>query len=150
MGNNVLDPAQSSYGTRVYYVTYDIADYLLQAPNSFVIPVAQGWLGSPRLRIQVEITYQDDTTEILTSDRFRSVTTGPIKYSTIFDGEHYDARLENPQIYEPGVPPGLMNQEWAWAHNTDDPAGKMVSQRVEPIRIVEEITPTLLKEPAPG
>jgi len=150
VGNNVLDPAQSSYGTRVYYVTYDIADYLLQAPNSFVIPVAQGWLGSPRLRIQVEITYQDDTTEILTSDRFRSVTTGPIKYSTIFDGEHYDARLENPQIYEPGVPPGLMNQEWAWAHNTDDPAGKMVSQRVEPIRIVEEITPTLLKEPAPG
>ena len=150
VGNNVLDPAQSSYSTRVYYVTYDIADYLLQAPNSFVIPVAQGWLGSPRLRIQVEITYQDDTTEILTSDRFRSVTTGPIKYSTIFDGEHYDARLENPQIYEPGVPPGLMNEEWAWAHNTDDPAGKMVSQRVEPIRIVEEITPTLLKEPAPG
>ncbi|MEA4917782.1 alpha-L-rhamnosidase [Proteiniphilum sp.] len=150
VGNNVLDPAQSSYSTRVYYVTYDIADYLLQAPNSFVIPVAQGWLGSPRLRIQVEITYQDDTMEILTSDRFRSVTTGPIKYSTIFDGEHYDARLENPQIYEPGVPPGLMNEEWAWAHNTDDPSGKMVSQRVEPIRIVEEITPTLLKELAPG
>jgi alpha-L-rhamnosidase len=150
VGTNVLDPAQSNYSKRVYYVTYDITDHLLQEPNSFVIPVASGWMGSARLRIQVEISYQDNTTEILTSDRFRSVTTGPIKYTSIFDGEHYDARLENDQIYEPGIPPGMMNENWAWAHNTDDPVGKMTSQRIEPIRIVEEIVPTLLKEPTPG
>lgn len=150
VGDHVLDPGQSNYSKSVYYVTYDIADYILQAPNSFVISVAPGWLGSARLRIQIEITYQNDSTEIITSDRFRSITAGPIMYSSIFDGEYYDARLEDSQIYEPGVPPALMNEDWAWAHNTDDPVGKMIAQKIDPIKIVEEITPILLKEPKPG
>ena len=150
VGDHVLDPAQSNYSERVYYVTYDITDYLRPEANSFVIPVGHGWLGTGRLRLQVEIDYQDNTREILSSDRFRSVITGPTMYSSIFDGEQYDARLDVPHIHEPGVPPGLMNKEWAWAHNTDDPAGKMVAQKIEPIRIVEQITPTLVKEPSPG
>lgn len=150
VGDHILDPAQSTYSKRVYYVTYDLEDYLKQGANSLVIPVAPGWLGTPRLRIQIEITYNDDSVEIITSDRLRSVATGPIIYSSIFDGEHYDARLEFDKLYEPGVPRGLMDKEWAWAHNTDDPVGKMVAQKIEPIKIVEEIKPTLLKEPSPG
>ena len=150
VGDCVLDPAQSTYSKRVYYRTYDITDNLVKGANSFVVPVAPGWLGTPRLRIQVEITYADGSQETMTSDRFRSVITGPLMYSTVFDGEIYDARLENPDIYKPGVPPGLMNKQWAWAHNTDDPVGKMVAQRVEPIRIVEEIVPKLVAEPAEG
>lgn len=150
VGDHVLDPAQSNYSKRVYYVTYDITDHLRPEPNSIVIPVAPGWLGTARLRLQVEIDFQDNTREVLTSDRFRSVTTGPTIYSTIFDGEQYDARLDIPTIHEPGVPPGLMNKEWAWAHNTDDPVGKMVTQKIEPIRVVEQITPTLVQNPSPG
>ena len=150
VGDCVLDPAQSTYSKRVYYRTYDITDNLVKGANSFVVPVAPGWLGTPRLRIQVEITYADGSQETMTSDRFRSVITGPLMYSTVFDGEIYDARLENADIYKPGVPPGLMNKQWAWAHNTDDPVGKMVAQRVEPIRIVEEIVPKLVAEPAEG
>ncbi len=150
VGDHVLDPAQSNYSKRVYYVTYDITDHLRPEPNSIVIPVAPGWLGTARLRLQVEIDFQDNTREVLTSDRFRSVTTGPTIYSTIFDGEQYDARLDIPTIHEPGVPPGLMNKEWAWAHNTDDPVGKMVTQKIEPIRIVEQITPMLVQNPSPG
>ncbi len=150
VGDCVLDPAQSNYSKHVYYRTYDITDNLVKGANSFVVPVAPGWLGTPRLRIQVEITYADGSQETMTSDRFRSVITGPLMYSTVFDGETYDARLENPDIYKPGVPPGLMNKEWAWAHNTDDPVGEMVAQRVEPIRIVEEIVPKLVAEPAEG
>lgn len=150
VGDCVLDPAQSTYSKHVYYRTYDITDNLVKGANSFVVPVAPGWLGTPRLRIQVEITYADGSQETMTSDRFRSVITGPLMYSTVFDGETYDARLENPDIYKPGVPPGLMNKQWAWAHNTDDPVGEMVAQRVEPIRIVEEIVPKLVAEPAEG
>lgn len=150
VGDCVLDPAQSTYSKRVYYRTYDITDCLVKGANSFVVPVAPGWLGTPRLRIQVEITYEDGSSEVMTSDRFRSVITGPLMYSTVFDGERYDARLENADIYRPGVPAGLMNKQWAWAHNTDDPVGEMVSQRVEPIRVVEEIVPKIIAEPAEG
>lgn len=150
VGDHVLDPAQSTYSKRVYYVTYDVGKCFDKAANSIVVPVAPGWLGTPRLRMQIEVTYLDNTTEILTSDRFRSVTSGPIVSSTVFDGEIYDARLETDKLYAPGIPPGLMNKEWAWAHNTDDPVGKMVAQKVEPIKVVERITPTLKQEVRPG
>jgi alpha-L-rhamnosidase len=150
VGDHVLDPAQSTYSKRVYYVTYDIGSYLSEKANSIVIPVAAGWLGTPRLRVQMEIVYDDGSHEILTSDRFRSVTTGPIVYSTIFDGEYYDARLDAPAIHQPFVPPGLMNKEWAWSHNTDDPAGRMEAQKIDPIKVIETITPISMNEPVRG
>lgn len=150
IGDHVLDPAQSTYSKRVYYVTYDITKYLDKSANSIVIPIAAGWFGSPRLRAQAEIIYQDETKEILTSDRFRSVTGGPIVFSTIFDGEWYDARLDEEKIFKPGIPSGLMNEEWAWAHNTDDPTGKMVAQKIEPIKVVEELEPLFKNEVRPG
>ncbi|MCF0172273.1 MAG: family 78 glycoside hydrolase catalytic domain, partial [Bacteroidales bacterium] len=150
IGDSVLDPAQSTYSKRVYYRTYDITDKLGLGANSFVIPVAGGWLGTPRLRIQVEITFADGTNAIMNSESFRGVITGPLMYSTVFDGERYDARLENADIYTPGLPAGLMNKQWAWAHNTDDPVGQMVCQRIDPIRVVEEIIPTVISNPAEG
>ena len=150
VGDHLLDPAQSTYSKRVYYVTYDIGSFLSEQANSIVIPVAPGWMGSPRLRIQIEVIYQDDSREILASHHFRSVITGPTTYATVFDGEHYDARLDNPDIYKPGIPPGIMNKEWAWAHNTDEPVGNMEAQKIDPIKIVETITPVSVKEPIPG
>lgn len=150
VGNHVLDPAQSTYSKRVYYVTYDVSRYFNNKANSIVVPVAPGWLGTSRLRMQIEVTYQDNTTEILNSDRFRSVIGGPIISSTVFDGENHDARLDTEKLYAPGIPSGLMNDEWAWAHNTDDPTGKMVAQKIEPIRVVEEVVPMLKQEIRPG
>lgn len=150
VGDHVLDPAQSTYSKRVYYVTYDIAGQLREGGNSIVIPLAPGWLGTPRLRVQVEIYYEDGSCEVLTTDRFRSVTTGPTVYSTVFDGEIYDARQENERIWRPYEPVGLMNKDWAWAHNTDDPVGEMMSQSIEPIKVVDTISPKFLSEPRPG
>lgn len=151
VGDHLLDPAQTNYSKRVYYVTYDVSDFFTEQHNTIVIPVAPGWLGTQRLRVQIEVTYQDDTKEILTSERFRHVTTGPTVYSSIFDGELYDARIDTPNLLRPGqTPVGLMDKNWAWSHNTDDPTGKMVAQKIEPIRVVETITPTLIGEPSPG
>ena len=151
VGDHVLDPAQTNYSKRVYYVTYDISDFFTQEHNNIVIPVAPGWLGTQRLRVQIEVTYQDDSREVLTSDRFRHVAVGPTVYSSIFDGELYDARINTPNLLRPGeAPAGLMDKKWAWSHNTDDPKGKMVAQKIEPIRVVETLTPTIVGEPTPG
>lgn len=150
VGDQVLDPAQSTYTKRIYYSTYDVADYLTEDTNVVLVSVAPGWYGVPTLRMQMEIIYSDNSRKWVTSNDMRHVTTGPVVYSTIFDGESYDARLDVPDLYKPGVPSGLMNKEWAWAHNTDDPGQKMVSQKVEPIKIVDTIVPTIIKEPVPG
>ena len=150
VGDHVLDPAQSTYSKRVYYETYDLGPYLAQGGNGIVIPVAPGWLGTPRLKVQVEVFYTDGTFDVLNTDAFRHVIAGPTLYSTIFDGEAYDAREDSDDIWKFATPPGLMDERWAWAHNTDDPVGELHSARVEPIRIVEEIEPVLLGEPRPG
>lgn len=145
VGDRVLEPAQSTYNKRIYYSTYDVTDYLSNESNVILVSVAPGWYGIPSLRFQMEILYADGTQGWMTSDDMRHVTTGPVVYSTIFDGEFYDARITVPELQ-----PGLMNKDWAWAHNTTDPGPNMVSQKVEPIKVIDTIVPTIIKEPTPG
>lgn len=150
VGDCVLDPAQSTYPKRIYYMTYDVAEYLQQGANVALVSVAPGWYGTPSLRFRMELEYADGSSDVVTSDNMRHVTTGPVVYSTVFDGEYYDARLNVPDLHQPGTPSGLMNRRWAWAHNTDDPGWKMVSQFAEPVKIMDTIVPTVVCEPAPG
>lgn len=147
VGDHVLDPSQSTYSKRVYYETYDIGNYLLEQKNSMVVPVAPGWFGTSRLRMQIEILYQDGSHEILSSNRLPHVTTGPVVYSSIFDGEYYDARLERADIYEPKLE---WNEYWSRSYIMDDPAGIMETQKIEPIKVIESIIPVSMKEPVPG
>jgi alpha-L-rhamnosidase len=151
-GDHVLDPAQSTYSKRVYYVTHDVSQYLSEPEDGILIVVAPGWNGAPKLRTQLEVTYTDGSHGWMTSNEFRTFTTGPVMYSSIFDGEYYDARLENPELYKANVPAGrqVMNRDWGWAYYTDEPGGKMAAQKIEPIKVVETITPVDVKEPAPG
>jgi alpha-L-rhamnosidase len=46
------------------------------------------------LLAQIEVVYQDGKREVITSDKDWKVSTGPILFSSIYDGELYDARLE--------------------------------------------------------
>ena len=150
VGDRVLEPAQSSYPKRIYYSTFDVTDFFTEDNNVVLVSVAPGWYGIPSLRVQIEIRYTDGSQRWITSDDMRHVTVGPVVSSTIFDGEKYDARLSIPKLYKAGVPAGLMDKEWAWAPNTDDPGHNMVSQKVESIKIMDTIVPTIIKEPLPG
>jgi alpha-L-rhamnosidase len=148
-GDHVLDPSTSDYSKRVYYATYDIADFL-EKENAFVVTVGPGWYGLPKLKILVEINYTDGTHENITSNDMRTVTTGPILRSSIYDGEYYDAREEKPDFYTSGIPSFIMNATWGYAPLADDPGGKMISQKVEPVKIVRTINPEIIQEPVPG
>lgn len=150
VGNRVLEPAQSTYNKRIYYSTYDVTEYLHTGVNVLLATVAPGWYGMSKLRLQLEVIDKNGNLEVWTSNNVRSVTTGPTVYSTIFDGECYDARQDVPALYEPGVPAGLMNQSWGWAHVADAPGGRMVSQMMEPIEVVDSLVPQLIGEPLPG
>lgn len=151
VGNNVLDPAQSAYSKRVYYTTYDVTDYFNdEGVNTIVATVAPGWYGTPKLRFQLNATLADGTKTYVSSNEMRAIITGPTLYSTVFDGEGFDGREEHPDLYKPYEPKGLMDKVWAFAYNTDEPDGKMDSQQVEPIQIVDTLTPVSITEPQPG
>jgi alpha-L-rhamnosidase len=148
-GDQKLDPAISEYSKRVYYSTYDITG-LLKKENVVTVSVGPGWYGIPKLRIQLEMTYNDGTREIITSPSMRSVSTGPIIKSSIYDGEYYDARDESNELYSYTLPENFINKKWGYANITDPPGGKMVSQKMEPIRVMDSIIPVEIKEPVPG
>ena len=54
------------------------------------------------LLAQLEITYADGTTDVVATDGSWRAHTGPITSAGIYDGEHYDARLEQPGWSSPG------------------------------------------------
>jgi alpha-L-rhamnosidase len=151
VGDQQLDPANSEYSKRVYYTTHDIGSYL-KNENSVVVAVGPGWYGIPKLRIQIEINYTDGTTEKITSDNIRSMTVGPIVRSSIYDGEYYDAREESSELGMAIIPDPEHAKKMKWIHAeiVDNPGGEMVSQKLEPIKIVGIIVPENIKEIRPG
>jgi alpha-L-rhamnosidase len=75
------------------------------------------------------------------------VGTGPILDNNIYGGETYDARLEIPGWDSPAA---LDAPSWGGAVVTDAPSGRLVSQRIEPIRITDTLIPRQVTSLKPG
>ena len=144
VGDHVLDPAQSSYSKRCYYVSYDVTELLKPEANTIVVATAPGWMGMSKLRFLMRVELEDGNWIVYTTDNMRTLCGERTLYSTVFDGETYDARCSNEELYEPYMPPLLMNKRWAYACNADEPTGMMTSQRVDPIRVVDSLRPASL------
>ena len=153
VGDHILDPGTTDYSKQVLYATYDITDFI-EKENAIGVKVGPGWYGLPKLRMQTEIEYIDGTKEIISTDmKFDwKVTNGPIVKSSIYDGEYYDAREEKPgwDIATGTILNLSRTNQWINAVVTDAPGGKMVSQKLEPIKIIDTIVPKDIKEPVPG
>jgi alpha-L-rhamnosidase len=152
VGDHVLDPGNTDYGKRVLYTTYNLRPFLRTGANVFGVILGNGWYGIPKLLLQAEFEYEDGTflrvcTGHATTGASWMVGTGPILENSLYGGETYDARLE-----WPGWDSHLITETapWGWAVVTDGPGGKLVSQRVEPIRVTETIQPRLDTQPRPG
>lgn len=145
--DHVLDPGTTSYNKRVLYNTYDINELLVEGDNTLGVVVAPGWYGMSKLLLQMELYYNDSTKEIIsTGGPGWRISVGPVVESTIYDGETYDARLENPS--------------WDKTTSTnfgrmiplpiEPPGGALCAQMPEPIRIVESRRAKKINEPRPG
>jgi alpha-L-rhamnosidase len=153
VGDHVLDPGTTDYSKQVLYTTYDIIDFL-EKKNAIGVSIGPGWYGMPKLRLQAEITYIDGTTEMITTAKNMNwqVTVGPIIKSSIYDGEYYDAREEKPgwDLATGKILNISRTNRWMNAVATNSPGGKMVSQKLEPIKIMDTIIPQDIKEPFSG
>ena len=107
--NRIMDPTQSNYRKRVMYVVYDVTRFLKFGRNAMGVILGNGRFFAPRIRIPVEtptfgfpkmlmqmlIRYSDGTTELIISDKKWKITDqGPIRANSEFDGEEYDANME--------------------------------------------------------
>jgi len=108
VGDAYLTPGWTSYKTRLQYQVYDVTDALKQGKNAIGVVLGDGWYrghlawednkniygNKVGLLVQLEITYADGTTELVNSDNQWKTASGPIRSSSIYHGEHYDAQLE--------------------------------------------------------
>ncbi|WP_159478222.1 alpha-L-rhamnosidase [Dyadobacter sp. 3J3] len=108
IGDAFLTPGWTTYDKRLLYQTYDVTQLLISGKNAVGVSLANGWfrgeLGWEKkantygkqtaLLFQLNINYSDGTREIIISDDSWKVSPSPMLSSEIYDGEVYDARLE--------------------------------------------------------
>jgi alpha-L-rhamnosidase len=161
VGDRVLAPAKSNYRNWVFYDTYDLVPYLQVGTNVLGVMLGNGWFnpypkwwqpyrmqwfGSPRALLQLHVDYADGTSEIIASDESWKIAPGPILSSCVYDGETYDATQEIPGWNEPGGSAA----GWEAANLVEEPGGRLVSQLMPPIRVVEHRKPLVVRSPRPG
>lgn len=159
VGDQVFTPGWTSYDSRLQYQTYDVTDLLQPGENAIGVMLGDGWyrgyLGwSDRrnlygerlaLLLQLRITYTDGRVQVVGSDASWKATTGPILMSDIYNGERYDARLEQPGWSRAGYGEG----DWIDVRLVDHPKDILIAPAGPPVRRIEEIAPVaILHTPA--
>jgi len=161
VGAGAFTPDWTDYRQRSVYQTYDITAQLRFGENVLGSWLGKGWYGSKlawktlpayrygpspmRLLLQVHIDYQDSSSQVIVSDASWKGTPGPIVESTLYGGEVYDARLE-----EPGWDaPGFDDRHWSSVSATTLSAA-LTAQRSPLIEVAETIPAVAMTSPSPG
>lgn len=145
--NNYISLPDNFREYRVMYLAYDIKDRLTAGENVIGTILGNGFYnapinwtqsyGSPRFMGQVHITYTDGTETIITSDQSWKASKSPIVTDLVYDGEHYDARLEQPGWSNPRFD----DAKWEQAAIRKTPEGKMKAHMSPPDKVMEILEP---------
>lgn len=144
VGDQYLTPGWTSYNKRLQYQTYDVTGLLKQGRNATGALLGDGWyrgnlawgglkniygktLG---LLYQLEVTYTDGSTELITSDAQWKSSTGPIRRAGIYYGEAYDARLEKKNWTQTG----FSDSDWQGVKVIQGGKENIVASYAPPVR----------------
>ena len=108
VGEDELMPGWTSYHKHLCCQTYDVTALLKEGENRLDAMLGAGWykgkMGFLLLRnnygtrtaflMQLTVRYEDGREEVFVTDESWQGRPGPVTFSEIYDGEHYDARLE--------------------------------------------------------
>ena len=162
--DSVLDPAFTDYSKTVLYTTHDVTNLLRQGENVIGSQLGSGhyddatrtwdwgweqaqWRATPRLRLNLYITYTDGTEQFVSSDSSWKVTTaGPTRYDSLYLGETHDAQREILGWDRPG----FNDRAWTTARVVIPPSGALRAQTQEPIRVVSVLRAGKRSQPKPG
>ncbi|MFC2110028.1 family 78 glycoside hydrolase catalytic domain, partial [Bacteroidota bacterium] len=148
VGDRVLDPAQTSYEKRAFFVRHNVTK-LLKEDNGLGIMLGNGFYGQniafspglaygkPRAIMVLNINYKDGSIEQIVTDKSWKAHNSPILFDNIYLGETYDARKEiknwSTSNYE--------DVSWSPVELMKAPTTNLMEQQLEPMRKVREISP---------
>lgn len=149
VSKDLFTPGWTSYEQRLQYQTYDVTEQLICGSNAIGVILGDGWyrgylvwqgnknLYGEKLALlcQVRIDYEDGSHEMIVTDESWKSNTGPIVKSDIYNGETYDARLEN----EDWNKPNFDDQNWFGVTLKEYGVENVVSSEGVPVRVTETI-----------
>jgi alpha-L-rhamnosidase len=161
VGDAVFAPGWTSYHKRLQYQTYDVTNALHRGANAIGVMLGDGWyrgrIGFSGQRnaygktlgllLQLHIIYADGSEDTIRSDSAWKAATGAVRASDIYDGETYDARLEQPGW----AAPGFNDDSWQAVRVVGAPAATdhLIAPVSPPVRRIQEIVPVaILHTPA--
>jgi len=108
----------------------------------------RGSFGPPKLIAQLRIDYVDGSSDLIITDQTWTTSGGPITFSSIYGGEDYDARLEQPAWDKAA----FNDSTWTPAEETSDPGGDLfgTSRSAPPIRVAEILQAKQITQRRPG
>ena len=158
VGDHQLDPAYTRFDRRNIYVSYDITSLLSQNDNAIGVLLGNGWYNHqstavwffheapwrarPRFCLDLRITYEDNSVEVISTDESWKTSLSPIIFNSIYTAEHHDGRLEQPGWNEAGFD----DSNWAGSITTSAPSENIISQVNHPIRNMEEIPAYIMRK----
>ncbi|MFV0377240.1 MAG: family 78 glycoside hydrolase catalytic domain [Mangrovibacterium sp.] len=151
LSDHLFTPGWTSYHHRLQYQAYDITAQVQQGENVLGCVLADGWwrgflvwqgnknLYGDKLALlfQLQVEYADGTSELVCSDGTWRASTGPVLSSDIYNGESYDAQLEQAGWDRPG----FNDSAWSPVVVKDYGYAELVSTDGVPVRITERMKP---------
>ena len=154
VGDHRLDPMYTRYDRRTLYVTYDVTSLVDAKEVALGVLLGNGWYNHqstavwyfheapwrdrPKFCLDLRITYQDGREEVISSGTDWKTSLSPIIFNSIYTAEHHDARLNQPGWDKPGFD----DSKWKNTIPVNAPSQNIVAQQLQPIRFVEEISPS--------
>jgi alpha-L-rhamnosidase len=108
VGDHVLSPGLTDYDKHVLYVTFDVTKQIAAGRNAIGLMLGNGRyraprvdtrrtrnFGDPKAILRLDVEYQDGSRSSVVSDEtWKLSSAGPILANNEYDGEEYDARME--------------------------------------------------------
>lgn len=160
VGDDYLTPGWTSYNKRLQYQVYDVKSLLQDNKNSIGVMLGSGWFrgrlawevknenlfgNELGLLFQLHIQYTDGSSETILSDESWKNSTGAILFSSLYDGEINDARLEKTGWKKPGYD----DKDWEPVKTFDFDNSILIATINEPVKKHEVLKPVkIFKTPA--
>jgi alpha-L-rhamnosidase len=160
--NDVLTPGWTDYRKRVFYDTYDVTNLIGKGQNAIGVMLGNGMynvqqtpgrytkftgsMGQPKLILQLLLRFADGSQQTILSDGKWKTASGPITFSSIYGGEDYDARLEQPDWDKPHFDAS----GWSNVEVVQGPAGKLVPETIPPVKAFDSYEPITVTHPRPS
>ncbi|BET68883.1 glycoside hydrolase family 78 protein [Opitutales bacterium ASA1] len=159
IGEDLLSPGWTNYHETSLYDTHDVTALVRAGANAIGLALGPGMnrverrnrfakfvgsYGPLRAVVHLEIEYADGSVDVIGSDETWRVHRGPITYSSIFGGEDYDARLEQPGWNQAGFDASMWERAVPWVRPPLTQKG--YSYAAEPLRAIEARAPVEVRK----